>query len=573
MREQDDRRVLQTILQQEGQKNAPGLVADKYFEVFSAEQILTKSRAFSVDLDQVKSGIMGNGGDGGVDSIYLFVNRHLVREDTDVNAFKGQQLGIELVIIQSKNKDSFGEKALTAFKDFTDNCMRLGTNLTKANKTLYKRPLLDVIARFHQIYESSLIMKPSLSITYYYASLGGRVDEKVRIRVNALVATVKEFYSQANCDCHLVGAKTLLDYYYKTSSTTIVLDTEKNISWTGFGTGYICLVKLSNFYSFITFEKTLRDYIFEANVRDYQGDNTVNKDISATLAAVGTDEFWWLNNSITIIASDVTLSGDKFTITDPLIVNGLQTSYVISRHFSQIDTLEDKRTILIRVIKNTEPKSIDRIIKATNSQTTIPRVWLHATEDIHRKIETTLSNCGMYYDRRKNYYKNKGIPATKIVTIPYMAQALAAIVLQRPDDARARPTTVAEKHYKRLFSEDQPIEIYATCAKALKTVEQFLDGVDLEKEHKLNIMFYLALYATCAALKSAKPQRQRIAVLDTSCLTDSFLMECERKVYDRYIEAGGDDKAAKGPQLAAILRSDLHERFGGRKKSGPASTI
>ncbi len=179
--------------------------------------------------------------------------------------------------------------------------------------------------------------------------------------------------------------------------------------------------------------------MFEANVRDYQGDNVVNKDISATLAAIGVDEFWWLNNGITILASDVTSSGDKFTITDPLIVNGLQTSYVIARHFEALDAVNDKRTILVRVIKNTDPKSIDRIIKATNSQTAIPRVWLHATEDIHRKIETTLGNAGMYYDRRKNFYKNKGIPATQIVTIPYLAQALAAIVLQRPDDARGRP--------------------------------------------------------------------------------------------------------------------------------------
>jgi len=264
---QDDRRVLQTILEQEGQKNAPKLAADKYFEIFSAEQILLKSRAFSVDPDQIRSGIMGNGGDGGVDSIYLFINRHLVREDTDLAVFKGQQLVIELVIIQSKNKDSFGEKALSALKDFTENCIRLGTDLTKVNKTLYKQPLLDVIARFHTIYENSLTMKPSLSISYYYASLGEHIDEKVRIRSDALVAKVKEFYSQASCNYFLVGAKDLLTYYYKTSSTTIVLDTDRNISWTGFGTGYICLVKLSSFYSFITENKTLRDYIFEANVR------------------------------------------------------------------------------------------------------------------------------------------------------------------------------------------------------------------------------------------------------------------------------------------------------------------
>ncbi len=179
---QDDRQLLGKVLEQEKDKNAPKLTIDKYFEIFSAEQILQKLRAFSVDPDQVRSGVVGNGGDGGVDSIYLFVNRHLVREDTDLNAFKGQQLAIELLIIQSKNSNSFGEKAVTALKDFTENCIRLGSDLTKANKTLYNQSLLDVVTRFHTVYENSLTLKPSLSISYYYASLGEHVDQKVNIR-------------------------------------------------------------------------------------------------------------------------------------------------------------------------------------------------------------------------------------------------------------------------------------------------------------------------------------------------------------------------------------------------------
>jgi hypothetical protein len=223
----------------------------------------------------------------------------------------------------------------------------------------------------------------------------------------------------------------------------------------------------------------------------------------------------------------------------------------------------------VRIIETTDPKSIDRIIKATNSQTQIPRVWLHATEDIHRKIERILGEHGMFYDRRKNYYKNKGKAATEIVTIPYLAQALAAILLQRPDDARGRPTTVAEKYYKRLFSDKHPNDLYPKCVKALRMTEQFLDESDLEKEHKSNILFHLAMYAVSSALKSTKPQRQRIADLDTALLTKEFLSACKEKIYVRYLEAGGDDKAAKGPALAEQVRNDLKSRFAPVKKAKP----
>ena len=297
------------------------------------------------------------------------------------------------------------------------------------------------------------------------------------------------------------------------------------MNWSGFGTAYLCLVPLRKFYEFITDSDknaALRGHIFEANVRDYQGQVAVNKEIRTTLAASGSEEFWWLNNGITVIASKVTASGDTFSITDPLIVNGLQTSYGIYSHFRQANVADDKRTILVRIIENNVPQSVDRIIKATNSQTSIPRVWLHATEDIQRKIESALRAVDLYYDRRKNYHRNQGVPATKIVTIPYLAQALATIVLQKPDDARARPTTVAERNYEQLFSDKFPVALYGKCALILKHADEFLDGVDIEKGQRLNVLFYLAMYATCMTLKSAKPRRPTIAALEPGLFTKSL---------------------------------------------------
>ena len=109
----DDRLVLKTILDQQKQKTAPKMAADKFFELFTAEQIL-KSQSFDLDADQIKSGMFGGGGDGGVDSFYLFANKKIVREDTDLSLFKGQQLSLQVVVIQSKESPSFGETALVS---------------------------------------------------------------------------------------------------------------------------------------------------------------------------------------------------------------------------------------------------------------------------------------------------------------------------------------------------------------------------------------------------------------------------------------------------------------------------
>ena len=277
-------------------------------------------------------------------------------------------------------------------------------------------------------------------------------------------------------------------------------------------------------------------------------------------------EFWWLNNGITVLASDVTVSGDTFSVTDPLIVNGLQTSYEIVNHFKSIKDADEKRTVLVRIIETTDSRTMDEIIKATNSQTKIGSNSLHATEEIHRKIESAMKVRNLFYDRRKNYYRNRGMATRSIVTITELSQALTAIVLRRPDDARARPTTVVNKHYKKLFSEAFPLELYGKCASILKRVEAFLDGLELTKGAALNLLFYVSMYATCATLKSARPNRRGIAGIDLGNITDVVLKSSYEAVNGLYQARGGDDKAAKGTELLGDVLGAIDGKFSRKKQ-------
>jgi hypothetical protein len=563
-----DRYLLEQIVSQQKAENAPRLSDDKYFEIFSAEQIL-KLRGFDLDPDQTRSGVIGSGGDGGVDSIFLFANRRLVREDAVLAAFKDQQVNLELLIIQSKYKNSFSETVIQKLQDFTEKCLPLTAD-KKETQQLYNQAARDAVQRFHDLYKLVLSQRPKLSISYYYVSLGEQIDPKVTVRRDGLERKCREFFSAATVTFDFVGAAPLLGLFNKAPTKTLQLQTSKSIPWSSFGTAYICLVPLYSFYEFITENDNLRGHIFEANVRDYHSDATVNKEISATLSVTGNEEFWWLNNGITIIASKAISSGDIFSVTDPLIVNGLQTSHEIYYHFLTWKSInadapvDDKRNVMVRLIENNDPQSMDHIIKATNNQTKIPRMWLHATEDIHRKIEIALKSADLYYDRRKNYYRNHGKPAAKIVTLPYLSQALAAIILQRPDDARARPTMVAEAHYKHLYSEQFPIEMYVRCAQLLKRVDDYLDSFDVvEVKVKNNVMFHAAMYLACVICKSPHPQRARISTIDMSVVTDELLFECVDAVGTKYNKLGGNDQVAKGPKLVE------QNKEGARRKIWP----
>lgn len=120
------------------------------------------------------------------------------------------------------------------------------------------------------------------------------------------------------------------------------------------------------------------------------------------------------------------------------------------------------------------------IIKATNFQTPVPAASLRATEPIQRDIEDYFFNNDWFYDRRKNYYKNIVKPSNKIISIPYLAQAVTSIVHRDPHIARSRPTSIikGDTNYSRVFNSSIPMEVYLFCAKSMKNIESYIKATD-----------------------------------------------------------------------------------------------
>ena len=190
---------------------------------------------------------------------------------------------------------------------------------------------------------------------------------------------------------------------------------------------YVALVTLKEYYNFITGGSDFLDQsIFEANIRDYQGDVSVNTQIRNTLEQKTSQkniDFWWLNNGITILAKKVMpQTGKSLLVIEPEIVNGLQTSNEIYNYFSENpDKIsKDTRNILVRIIVPDNEQLRDDIILATNNQTQIPKSSLRVSDPIHWQIEMYFKSKGLYYDRRKNHYKNLGKKSTEIISVSYL---------------------------------------------------------------------------------------------------------------------------------------------------------
>lgn len=241
---ESDRYLLGQIVEQERVQNGPRSTIHKYFEIFSAEQI-TKDLGFDLDSEQVRSGVIGiGGGDGGVDSVYIFANRRLVREDADLSLFIGQQLAIHMLIIQSKYQNSFLESTITRLSDFTEHCLKLTADMTVARQ-LYNESIVETTERFHNLYKSALTQRPSLEITFFYASIGEQIAPQVNARADMLKAKCNNHFSAATVDFQFIGAPGLLRFYNRAPTKTLKLQTSKSLNLSSFGTAYICLTPLA----------------------------------------------------------------------------------------------------------------------------------------------------------------------------------------------------------------------------------------------------------------------------------------------------------------------------------------
>ena len=559
----NDRIVLRAVLEEQKATKAPELSDNAYFEIFTAEHILKK---FDLSYDEIELGQVGAGGDGGIDSMYTFCNGNLIGDDTDVSNL-GREIKIELFIIQSKMETGFGEDTInkfdTAFKDLFD----LSKNLAEFN-TVYNEDLLHLVTIFRDAYDRNLARLPSLAVNFRYVTIGDNVHPNVQRRVSQLRSTVLQLFSSATFSFTFINVANLLNLTRQPPTTAFNLRLSESPIPSG-EESFICLVNLSEFYNFICDEDgQLLRRIFEANVRDYQGNVQVNTGIRDTLLNPTDDDFWWLNNGVTIIASQVSLSGKILNIENPLIVNGLQTSYEIHKYFSTNPTQDDNRNILVRVIgvahTANEEQTRNRIIKATNSQTAIQVASLRATDNIQRDIEDYLRSQGLYYDRRKNYYKNEGKPISKIVSITYLAQSVIAILLKRPNDARARPSSLLKEDdiYYTIFDPGHPMPLYLTCVQILKRMESYLTTTfsGIRAIEVNNFKFHLAMYSSLLLANNPEATVEDILSLRLSDFTDDFLHNCYAAVDETYAATrSGSTSASKDRQSVFNLLGQLSD--------------
>jgi hypothetical protein len=555
-----DLQALEAIFDGWKKERAPSLQTWEAFERFSAENLL---RDADLTDEEITSGLFGGSDDGGVDGMFLFINRILMLEETEVPE---RVFSAELVIFQSKHQDGFGEDAVEKMYVFVRDLLDYTKDVDSF--TYLNTSVRDAMASFREKYTLALSSNHTFDVRMFYISKSQHDPHaKAVTRSNSLKALVRKHFSAATVTYEFWDASRLLQAVRTVTKKNLTMDYSRFL--TADDGAVVCLVKLRSYADFLTDEHgTLRKSLLEPNVRDYQGrQNPVNADIRATLAeGASGHEFWWLNNGVTILAANCSIAGDKLMVESPEVVNGLQTSQEIFSYFNGSPKDEsDKRCILVRIVTPTDEQTRTKVIKATNSQTSVEPLSLHATDQIHFDIEDKLKMFGLYYDRRKRQYRNMRMPVERIISMRAVAQAVMAILLRQPSSARARPMKVLNDNssYIAIFGETNDRDLYVVCTLIDRQVGYYLDNHVSDADVRRDIRYYVDLWIACELAKKPEPLRAEIVALKAAVvlkISDDMLAEATKLVTAIYKAKGGNDKAAKGSAFQKQLILALGNR-------------
>ena len=469
----------------------------KDFERLSNYCIISNEYSKTFDIESVT---VGDGNDTGIDGIAIIVNGQLIEhiEEIDDLLETNNSLEVLYIFIQAKTSSNFSSGDLGTFifgvSDFFANQPSLVRNAD--------------ISHFAEIsdylYQKAPSFRENPTLKLFYVTTGKWMDD---INLLAVIKNGLATFEQKNLfekiNITPYGAKEIANSYRKTKeaiSTTINFNNRVTLpAINGISQAYIGIIPYSEFKKIITNDDDGLLGVFEDNVRDFQGDsNDVNGGIMKTLNSIDSDIFSVLNNGVTIVASSISPTGDKFTIKDYQIVNGCQTSNVLfnNRNGKYMDNVH----IPVKIIATTDDDIKTRITLATNNQTPIKKEQLAALTDFQRSLEQYFNSFTgderLYYERRaKQYNLDNSVPKTKIITVPYQIKSFAAMFLNDPHNVTSFFGTIVKRLNEgkaQIFTSDHSYAPYYTSALAFYKLESHFRKKNIDSIYK-KVRFHILM--------------------------------------------------------------------------------
>ena len=466
-------------------KEAYNLIKDSEDQVFEkfvnySELLQHQPDVFSSDLEFLDLVCVGGGNDAGLDGVAIKVNGFFIKSQEEIDEFlKTGSIEIEFIFIQSKNKKNFESECISSFingvRAFFDNESQYPFN----DNVLFWRNLKDYL------YEEDVILqwKGSPMVRCYYVTLG---DLRPHIEHEDLIRQFKKDMMDIcdNVPFIFQGAKEFKDVIdqnqNKLKASLPFLDTMSLPGTADVGNSCVVLCNAMDYVMLLnTNDGIIRKTLFNDNVRDFQGDNTVNTEIYNTISE-SPERFVLFNNGITIVCSSFAQKNRELEIEDPQIVNGCQTSYILFNAFKKNCSL-DNITVIVKVISTNNGDLSNDIVRGTNRQNIVMEEAFEGTKPFHKNFEMFVNDFvadfseKIYYERRaKQYYGNPNIKQYQIFNLKILTQYSVAALLQKPYKAHLHESALLKDYNGQLFCVKNSALPYFAVAYTFLTLEKFI---------------------------------------------------------------------------------------------------
>lgn len=474
------------------------------FEYFTIFTIVTDEYGRTFEVEDVYT---GGKDDTGIDGLAIIVNGKLIdnAEDIQLLVETNGSLDVHFIFIQSKSNPNFSYKEMNNFSygvcDFFSEKPKLRRNEAIQQKADFTDCLLKNTKLFKDNPRCDLFFVTSGSWSGDKDLLGALESGKKNLEATGLFSTVR-FTPYGNRELQ----KKYRDCLNSIESTFVFKDKVTLPEIPSIDEAYYGIIPLSEFKNLIIDENGNLLNIFDDNVRDFQGlDNPINKFINDSLITLEPNLFTVLNNGVTIVASEAKHTGDKFIVSDYQIVNGCQTSNVLSNHVDKTELKSLMIPIRLIITKNDDLKN--QITIATNSQTAIRREQLQAMKDYQKNLEQyyqTIEGDGkLYYERRTRQYQSKtDVQKARIITIQNQIKSFGAFYLEIPHRVNTYFGQVLQQNVEgdkpSIFVPDQKYILYYTSALAYYRLESLFKRKELDAKYRKIKWHLLTIYSKIA---------------------------------------------------------------------------
>jgi len=477
---------------------------DDAFELFVNYHILSQQQPgiFSTDSDLINDITVGGGNDLGLDGIAISLNGRLIgtKEEIDDILSVYKKGKFHITFIQSKNREKFD---LGEFSKYTAGVLDfLNENVVA--------PINDDVRRWHDIYNyimsDEIIIKWECppSIDFVYVTLG-LWENNEHILGNA--ENTKNILLQKCCFDEItfryVDAKTLTGIVNGNencySAVLEVVDSMPLPQVEKVENSSVIMCSAQELLKLLSDEGILRRNLFEDNVRDYQGDTTINQEMRITLEK-SAQEFVLLNNGITIVCDEMHEGNRKVSLKNPQVVNGCQTCNVIFKCFLEHIDLSNAY-VIIKVIASGDTSIVNSIVKGTNRQNIVYDEAFEVTKDFHKLLEAYFKEIQVgsyekiYYERRSKQYEGESyVKPYQKANFRVLIQSFVSLFLYKAEEGHHHESRLLQDHAKTIFSEYQSFAPYYLAAFIYLNVERLFKKKVISKKYstyKWQIMLLL----------------------------------------------------------------------------------